>query len=462
MISIIVGGGLFMVWYTYRMEGLFSYLIDKDVAAVQMVGRLEGALANQKGSLDCYCADGDKYWLRQIDKYGRDFSGWLNEIKHSARAEADRRMIVRIELGYKRYIDLVDEVVSLYKADNRKAGGDLLQEVSVHIFSILDLFQEYKDIQYQRISATREESRVQAERLRLIALTGASIAVLMGGLLVVIVTTQILGPVRKLALETDRSGRGENPEDEVVALSQQVRGLIQDMEKFVLVGKLAAGVAHSIRNPLTSVKMRLFSLERSLELAPSQREDFEVVSEEILVIDNILQNFLEFSRPPKLKMQKVSPSDVVDNALQLLKDRFESYNITVAMNREGRLPTIMVDPEQLKEVVVNLLVNACEAMGPGGRIGISERESTVDKAGRVAVIELNDNGPGIPATIQEKVFQPFFSNKEEGTGLGLTIAARIINEHQGTLHLRSKEGEGSTFTIILPARRGSDEQNSHS
>jgi len=272
--------------------------------------------------------------------------------------------------------------------------------------------------------------------------------------LAVILMTQVLGPVRRLALETDRSGGSERPGDEVVALSHQVHDLIKDMEKFALVGKLAAGVAHSIRNPLTSVKMRMFSMERSLELSATQKEDFEVISEEIRHIDNIVRSFLEFSRPPKLKMQKVSLSDVVDNALQLLRHRLDSYNVEVKLKRQRRLPKVWADPEQLKEVLVNLIVNACEAMAKGGSIVIHEEEGLVENSRQSLIVRLSDDGPGVPKSIQEKVFQPFFSTKEEGTGLGLTIAARIVNEHGGRLDLKSRKGEGTTFIINLPFEKG--------
>jgi signal transduction histidine kinase len=222
------------------------------------------------------------------------------------------------------------------------------------------------------------------------------------------------------------------------------------MEKFALVGKLAAGVAHSIRNPLTSVKMRLFSVERSLELSPTQKEDIEVISEEIRQIDTIVQNFLEFSRPPKLKMQTISPSDIVDNALELLRHRLESYNVAISLKRKKLLPVMPADPEQLKEVLVNLIVNACEAMESGGTMVIEEDERMLNHRRQVAVIRLSDDGPGIPRAIQGKIFQPFFSTKEEGIGLGLSIATRIINEHGGWLEVQSEEGNGATFRINLP------------
>ena len=116
-------------------------------------------------------------------------------------------------------------------------------------------------------------------------------------------------------------------------------------EKLAMAGKLAAGVAHTIRNPLTSVKMRLFSLERGLKLDPSQKEDFEVIAEEIGHIDTIMRNFLEFARPPKLTAQPVSLSDVVDTVLSLLKHRLESYNVDVTVERVRPLPAINADPE---------------------------------------------------------------------------------------------------------------------
>jgi signal transduction histidine kinase len=193
-------------------------------------------------------------------------------------------------------------------------------------------------------------------------------------------------------------------------------------------------------------------LSRSLKLTDYQKEDFDVISEEIRHTDTIVQNFLEFSRPPRLKMQRISPSIVVDMGLQLLEHRLKSYDVTVDVIRTDPLPEIQADPEQLKEVLVNVMINACEAMEQGGSIVIQEEEALLPPLGRVAVIRLKDNGPGIPESIRDNIFQPFYSTKEEGTGLGLSIATRIIEEHQGQLDVESEEGKGSTFIITLPIR----------
>ena len=225
-------------------------------------------------------------------------------------------------------------------------------------------------------------------------------------------------------------------------------------EKLALVGKLAAGMAHSIRNPLTSVKMRLFSLRRTLDVSDTQEEDLDVISEEIRHLDNIVGNFLEFSRPPKIKKQNVSPSDVVDMALELLRHRLDSYEAEVTLKRRQRLPVVSVDAEQLKEVLVNLLVNACEATGGAVRIEITEEQTTLEPFGDVVRIQVKDDGPGIPEDNVKRVFDPFFSTKEEGTGLGLSIADRILKDHGGTLTVISKEGEGATFIMTIPRGEG--------
>jgi PAS domain S-box-containing protein len=233
---------------------------------------------------------------------------------------------------------------------------------------------------------------------------------------------------------------------------KRMQQALRDSDKLVTVGKLAAGVAHSIRNPLTSVKMRLFSMEGTAGLSESEREDLKVISEEIRQIDGIVRNFLEYSRRPRLTMQKVSPSEVVDLALNLLKQRLDSYGVEVRLSRQSSLPEIYADPDQLKEALVNLLVNASEAMGYGGSIAIAEEEVGDGPRGRKVVIRVSDNGPGFPHSIQDKLFEPFFTTKEEGTGLGLTIAARIIEEHGGKLELSSREGEGAISTISLPVK----------
>ncbi len=469
LVFITLLGGSVTVWYTYRMQTLLSHMIDRNIAAFQVAEALEAALVNQKGFVSYYFLDGDPDWLRQLGEYRQIFKENLNQARSLVDTEEQKLALNRIESEYTRYIESKDQVIAHYKAGERKIGARLHKEVRDRFFKILELCEAYKGFQTEKIRQARVGSHVRANRLRVTAVTGMVVVLLLALLLTFVLIRQILGPVRRLALETGPEGVSVGSENEVKALDQSVRGLIQEYdhtqielvrsrehllqaEKMALVGKLAAGMAHSIRNPLTSVKMRLFSLSRALDLLAPQKEDFEVISDEIRHIDTIVENFLEFSRPPKLKMQRVSPSDVVDLAIKLLEHRLQSYEVEIRLQRRWSLPVIQADPEQLKEVLVNLVVNACEAMERGGLIVIHEEKSFAEPLGKVVVIRLTDNGPGIPESIQEKIFQPFFTTKEEGTGLGLSIAVRIVEQHGGWLDLTSKEGEGTTFVITLPIK----------
>jgi len=467
LVVITLSGGSVMMWYTYQIDALFKDIIDQDLQSLEAASGLENALVNQKGFVSYYFLDGNPDWLKRLGEYRQAFQERLRDVSKLAETEADKKTVNAIESEYDQYITEKDQVIAFYKAGEREAGARLHTQVRSHFFRILQLCEDYKDVHSSRIAISRSTANTQAKRLRVVAGMAIWTAILLGALLAFILVTQILNPLRKLALDADGAPGSVKSGNELKAVSRRVQDLMEDVgetknqlkrsqeyllqaEKLALVGKLAAGVAHSVRNPLTSVKMRLFSLGRTLDLSQTQEEDFDVISEEIRHIDTIVQNFLEFSRPPKLKMQKICPSDVVDTALQLLRHRLESYGADVKLRRQMRLPEILADPEQLKEVVINLLINACEAMGADGRIVISEEEGVVKPWGRVVVVRVSDNGQGVSEAIQDKLFEPFFTTKEEGTGLGLSIAARIVKEHKGWLNLTSEEGKGATFTIALP------------
>ena len=466
LVLITFAGGLVMVWYTHRIEGLLTSIIDRNLAAYQAAQELETALVNQKGFVSYYFLDSDPEWLRKLGEYRQIFKERLNQVRRLVNSEQQKKTVDRISLEYKQYILAKDRVIVLYKAGDRKTGAKLHQKVRKRFFTILDLCGQYKNIQTKSIIQARKESSVRAGNLRIIAgfaiLTDFFLAVL----LMIVLAKYILGPVRSLTKEVNKTGRLDMPGNEIKALRSGVRSLIDDIdqthseleksrehlqqsEKMAMVGKLAASMAHSIRNPFTSVKMRMFSLGRYLDLSSDEKEDFEVISEEIRHIDTILQNFLEFSRPPKLKTQQISPSVIVDLVAQLLEHRLKSYDVNIKVVRKHPLPEIEADPEQLKEVIVNLVINACEAMDRGGLIEIYEKEEFIKSLGNVIILKISDNGPGIPESIQDKIFQPFFTTKEEGTGLGLSIVERIVKEHGGTLKLSSKKGRGATFIITL-------------
>ena len=468
LMVLVLLGGTVMIGYTYRIENLLMQVTEKELPAYHSAEALATSLVNQKGFVSYYFMDGEPDWLRQLGEYRQIFKGRLKEARLYSEDENERDLLDTITRENKKYVEAQDIVISHYEAGQREAGEALHHQARKVFFRILELCDYYKEFRKQKITDTRHANLALARRLRISAVSGVGVSLLLGTLLALFLMREILLPIRRLAREAGGSDQDGESKNVVQSLSLRVHDLMQDYnqtsvhleesrahllqaEKMAMVGKLAAGMAHSIRNPFTSVQMRLFSLKRSLHMDPVQQEDFDVIAEEIRHIDTIVQNFLEFSRTPKMKIQIVSPSVIVDNTLQLLKHRLSSYDVTATLIRGEPLPEVKADPEQIKEVLVNIIINACEVMNAGGAITIRE-EVVGGPGGRSVVIRLSDDGPGMPAMVREKVFDPFFTTKEEGTGLGLSIVKRIIEEHGGGVGMTTQEGSGTTFTVTLPVK----------
>ncbi|MCK5845395.1 MAG: hypothetical protein KAG97_11850, partial [Victivallales bacterium] len=385
---------------------LLTEVIDKDVNALLAAEELETALLNQKGFVTYYFLDGDPNWLEQLEFHRRAFAKWLGQARESARGERETKILDRIETEHSNYVESKNRVIELYKSGDRADGAKLHWEVRDKFFVIYDLCEEYKTIHKERITRASSDCRNHANRVSFLAITFMSASVLLGVLLAFILLAQIIIPIRKLTVRTATPDGTRKPGNEVATLSRQVNGLVDDIhttlqeldqsherlvhsEKMANLGKLAAEAAHSIRNPMTSIKMRLFSLERNLEMSEIQKEDFEVVAEEMRRLDNIVANFLDFSRPPKLSMQRIHVSDLLDMTLNLLRHRLQLKEVVLERKSRKVLPEVDADPELLKEVFMNLIGNACEAMSEGGRLTVSEEEAVSDQIGRAVMIKIS-------------------------------------------------------------------------
>ncbi|MCF8107033.1 MAG: MCP four helix bundle domain-containing protein [Desulfohalobiaceae bacterium] len=474
-----MSGGSILYWYTLRMDEMLSVLIDKELILYKTAEDMELALANQKGYLTYYFVDHDPEWLNELGSQRLLFKQKLDLAHSQIQTPEQQALLDRITERYETYIEDKDKVVETYQGRDRESISRLHQKQREYFFNILNDCEAYKRLQLERIHAAQEDSRRQARKLRLAAASAIAGFFLVTLVLLVVLFKQILEPIREMAQEAGGNHRPDT-KNEVQELSQSLQEFKADYDsahlelnrsrehleqagKMALVGKLAAGVAHNIRSPFTSIKMRLFSLSRNLKLTPVQEEDFEVISSEISRIDNIVQNFLEFSRPPKLRMKACSLEQIVRSVIQLLQHRLIGSDVEVHYSPPPDFPQITADPERFKEALINLVVNACEAMPEGGRIEIGQ-EMVQNGANRVVAVKIADNGPGIPKEVQGKILEPFFSTKEEGTGLGLSLVKRIVEEHKGRLGFYSKEGTGTSFEIHIPwkeAYDGGEDNSAH-
>jgi two-component system, NtrC family, sensor kinase len=236
-------------------------------------------------------------------------------------------------------------------------------------------------------------------------------------------------------------------------LERAHHGLLHS-EKLASVGKLAATVAHEINNPLFGILTNARLAKRQVERANLDAEMRGRLDAKLAIIEResqrcgeIVKNLLAFSRQSKPQLEAVALSTVIERAVALIRHGYELQNIQLRINQAGETALVRGDAGQLQQVLLVLLVNAADAMKEGGEVAI-----TTEVEGEHVRLRVRDNGPGIPEEIRERIFEPFFSTKEDahGTGLGLAIAQGIVEQHQGTIQLTSEVGQGTEFLIQLP------------
>lgn len=281
-------------------------------------------------------------------------------------------------------------------------------------------------------------------------------------------------PIKRLAQVVQEIGRGEllpkveiKSKDEIGFLAQEInkmgRALIEREERLLraerlaVIGRMASQVTHEIRNPLSALNLNSELLEddiKALELDEVTKQELlktvREIKNEILRLVDITQQYLEYARLPSPRKEETDISELLSSLVTLVTPELKKRNIELQVEGGGGLPTVYVDSSQIKQALLNLIKNSWEVMPNGGKIIIRSFVSN----GYLA-ISIKDTGPGISKELQEKIFSPFYTTKERGTGLGIPLANQIVMEHKGKIELISSPGEGAEFIIKLPLDRES-------
>lgn len=222
---------------------------------------------------------------------------------------------------------------------------------------------------------------------------------------------------------------------------------LQQNERLKALGTLAAGIAHEIRNPLATINFNSQMLQRELTLAVPQQQMFDDVVREVKKIDRIVQQVLHFARPREPQFLPNQFNDIILYCRDLAKVSLRKAGVEVSLDLDENLPQLVMDFNQISQVLMNLIINAIEAMSAGGKLTLKTFQQTDPPA---LVVEITDSGIGILEEDKERIFDPFYTRKSDGTGLGLSISRQILEKHGAYIELDSSEGRGTTFRLFFP------------
>ena len=216
-------------------------------------------------------------------------------------------------------------------------------------------------------------------------------------------------------------------------------------ENLSAIAQLATGMAHEVRNPLTAIKLLVQNYLQSVE-APALKEDLHIIEDEVRRMESTLNVFIDFARPRQMKREPLELASVVDKTLLLLEGRFAKQGVQVEFERASEQIDVYADAEQLRQILLNLCLNALDMMPQGGKLNIQIEHPP----GAMARLHVRDTGPGIEKQHMSRLFEPFFTTRETGVGLGLVISQRIARDHGGDLVAKNRTTNGACFTLSIP------------
>jgi signal transduction histidine kinase len=380
-----------------------------------------------------------------FQKRTRDLKQLLASRRAALRTSQERTFLERAEQLFESYLAEVTPLLEKGMVGVRRDSAAKLQEQINR--AAAPLLQTAN-----HLIAAQEHSFHTALAAALAAATSAQRSIVFSGLLLILLVAAIAASLYFAMVSPLR------------AKLTETRAVVERQEKLASLGTLATGVAHEIRNPLTAIKFRLFSLKKSLPAAHMDNEDVAVINSEINRLERLVKDFLQFARPAEPQLVSLPAQRVLHDVQALLGSQVQKCDIRLLVEDANGI-WLHVDRQQIEQVLINLVQNGAESIGRDGSITLRARHglSKVDRRSMpVVILEVTDTGKGIPGDAEARIFDPFFSTKEAGTGLGLSIAARIVEMHGGYIQYQSAPGRGTTFSIVLPrpSSNGSPDINS--
>jgi signal transduction histidine kinase len=469
---------IFAILYTNRMQNNTRRILEENVTSLKAAEELEIALLDMKGYTSYYLHDGDLTWLDMFRNKKEVFIQWMEEAEDKTYTHDEQLLIDDMIRLFDRYLDFQEEVVKWYQDGNTEAAVAVLKGEMRRTFD--RIYQKCEDVLLINEKLILD-SKIQIERdnrkLNTVMYSIGVTGILLGIGLGIFLARTITLPIYQLVLKVRGVTSGEiiekvdiDRKTEFEDLNQHIGGLIEKFHKMndeyqksqqllisaerqAALGKIAAGFAHEVRNPLTAIKMLVYSLYKEINMTPAMEGDFQVMFKEIDRMEKYIQNFLDFARPPNPNYSTINIHDAVTYIINLLHPQIKNKHIKLKISQKVENPIVFADREQIQQVFMNIILNALQSMASYGTLEIITQihyDTHTDK--KYIQIVIKDTGHGISEELLPYIFDPMVTSREDGTGLGLPIAQQIVNNHHGWIQAMNNHDKGAIFLISLPMK----------
>ncbi len=498
--------GVVAAWYVHSQQKENSELLAGDVSSMLTAEKLEIQMREVRSRLNRYFWLHDRKSLDDIPALRAHTLDLLEQAKGLARNPKEQELVAKVDHGCQHFFSDVDQWTWQPQGDDSHASkGTMIDDLmQTEIFAPA---QEYVDYHRQVVANSLEHSEWSANRV-VLALLLLGVCGSVGGLLagfgiargvsrsivqlsvpvhwVAGKLNEVIGPITLSAgegfeeLESALRDMADHVGTVVERLEQRELEVLRG-EQLAAVGQLAAGIAHEVRNPLMAMKILVQAAAARDDGGGLHGRDLMVVDEEISRLEQSIQSLLDFARPPQLAKSKVDVRGLVSQTLELVSARAERQSVAVRYELPDHPVDVEADSGQIRQVLLNLLFNALDSVSVGGRIEVRTDANDVLAARAVPAfdeerepsfrsllsphaaaggppkaddgwcsIHIADSGEGLPAELGDRIFEPFVSTKETGTGLGLPICRRIVEDHGGRIEALNRPHGGAEFVVRLP------------
>jgi len=482
LIAMVMGGGYLIIAYIYNLQKDTEQRIDAARQSVNVAKEMEMELVRLRGFTFTYLVDPTPQWLDSIHTRETRFVILLERARYNANTEEEKQVIQQISGLFSNYNQSIIQAQKLIKRWQITKANALLVYAAKDLLSTI----HEKSRHFITLNIQAEESYelniAQANNIMLRTMIILGFGGIMTGLLLGwIISRMVLNPINQLILQVrgasggtyleklEVAGHGdlEELDNRIRSLIERInktqealeknRELLQYSNKYAVLGKVAPTLAHEIRNPLAAIKMLIYSLKEEEDKESPLQQDLKIISSEIDRMEVFIRNFLKFARPADPVFEKTNPLEVLMEVTHLLMPKFRTNKVALIDNTEGHQYTVNADASQLKQLFMNLVINAVEAMPSGGSMSLDTalQEGPEVPEGengtKYLVISIEDTGPGIPKKVLDHLFEPFIKGNDQGVGLGLSISQNIASMHKGWIEAKNKPAkEGAVFSVVLP------------